>query len=144
MQVFIIGSPLDTAKSLDKKRLNKQIIECQQILNAIDGKTKSWANHPCTVQYREHKNWLINYLNTLVHYRRYIVLCDTFYLNAARICNCCANKVIPPFHTSEYIDNMKKRLYTKNNEHYKQWESLGESYENWYWVNNQWKIYKQK
>lgn len=38
---------------------------------------------------------------------------------------------------------MKKRLYTKDNEHYKQWKILGESYENWYWVNNKWKIYKQ-
>ena len=35
MQVFIIGSLLDTAMCLDKKRLNKQIIECQQILKAI-------------------------------------------------------------------------------------------------------------
>lgn len=29
MQVFIIGSPYETAKVLDKKRLNKQIIECK-------------------------------------------------------------------------------------------------------------------
>lgn len=27
MQVFIIGSAIETAMSLDKKRLNKQIIE---------------------------------------------------------------------------------------------------------------------
>lgn len=79
MQVFIIGSPLDTAKNLDRRRLNKQIIECQQILNAIDGKTKSWSNHPCTIQYREHKSWLINYLNTLIHYRRYI-MCGSVFL----------------------------------------------------------------
>lgn len=143
MQVFIIGSPLETAICLDKKRLNKQIIECQQILNAINGKTKSWSNHPCTIQYREHRNWLIHYFNTLIHYRRYIVLQDGFYLDAAKICDCCANKLIPLFHTSEYFENMKKRLYAKDNEHYKQWENLGESYENWYWVNNKWKIYKQ-
>ena len=48
------------------------------------------------------------------------------------------------FTDSSYFDNMKKRLYTKNHEHYKQWENLGESYENWYWVDNKWKIYKQK
>ena len=40
MQVFIIGSALETAQALDKKRLNKQIVECKQILNAIEGKTK--------------------------------------------------------------------------------------------------------
>ena len=32
MQVFIIGSPFETAKCLDSKRLNKQIMECGQIL----------------------------------------------------------------------------------------------------------------
>ena len=144
MQVFIIGSPLDTAKALDRRRLNKQIVECQQILNAIDGKTKSWANHPCTIQYKNNKVWLINYLNTLVHYRRYITLNDTFYLNAAYIYDCCASKLVPQFHTQEYFDNMKKRLYTKDHSHYKQFEYLGESNENWYWVDNKWKIYKQK
>lgn len=141
MQIFIIGSPLDTAMCLDKKRLNKQIIECQQILKAIWGESKAWANHPCTIQYREHRSWLINYLNTLIHYRRYIVLQNGFYLDAAKICDCCANKMIPDFHTSAYFDNMKKRLYTKNPEHYNQWENLGESYENWYWVDNKWKKY---
>lgn len=35
MQVFIVGSPLETARVLDPKRLRKQIIECQQILDAI-------------------------------------------------------------------------------------------------------------
>jgi hypothetical protein len=37
MQVFIVGSPLETAKALDNRRLNKQIIECQQILDALNG-----------------------------------------------------------------------------------------------------------
>lgn len=40
MQVFIVGSPLYTAKSLDKRRLNKQIIEYRQILDAIKGKAR--------------------------------------------------------------------------------------------------------
>lgn len=41
MQVFIIGSPLSTARALDKRRLNKQIIECEQILSALNG-AKAW------------------------------------------------------------------------------------------------------
>lgn len=136
MQVFIIGSPLDTAKNLDRRRLNKQIIECQQILNAIDGKTKSWSNHPCTIQYKKYKEWLIAYMHCL----------KAFYnkdIHKARIWNLYASDNTPNFHTSAYFDNMKRRLYTKDNEYYKQWESLGKSYENWYWVNNKWKIYKQ-
>lgn len=47
-----------------------------------------------------------------------------------------------PFKTAQILD--KRRLYTKDHEHYKQWECHGESYENWYWVDNKWKIYKQK
>ena len=38
MQVFIVGTPFSTAIHLDKKRLNKQIIECHQILDTINGK----------------------------------------------------------------------------------------------------------
>ena len=58
MQVFIIGSVIDTALSLDKKRFNKQIIEVIQIINALRGETKAWRNHPCTLQYRHHEDWL--------------------------------------------------------------------------------------
>lgn len=53
MQIFITGSPLETAEALDARRLNKQIIECRQILAAIDGTSKAWSNHPvysCTVR----------------------------------------------------------------------------------------------
>lgn len=42
MQVFIIGSPLETAMALDGARLRKQIIETQQILNALNG-AKAWS-----------------------------------------------------------------------------------------------------
>lgn len=37
MNVFIIGTPLETARALDKARLNKQIIECQQMLDEVIG-----------------------------------------------------------------------------------------------------------
>lgn len=29
MNVFVVGTPIETAMILDKKRLNKQIIECR-------------------------------------------------------------------------------------------------------------------
>ena len=56
MNVFVIGSPIETAKCLDPRRLNKQIIECKQILKAIDGETKAWANHPATKMYMKVKS----------------------------------------------------------------------------------------
>ena len=143
MQVFIIGSPLETAKALDKRRLNKQIIECEQILNAILGFSKSWANHPCTIQYREHIVWLFCYQSCLRSYMEYMSG-KVSHLSAIEKFNEVCEKCTPNFHTQDYFDNMKRRLYTKNHEHYKQWENLGESYENWYWIDNKWKIYKQK
>lgn len=148
MQVFIIGSALETAKILDKKRLNKQIIECQQILKAIWGDSKAWANHPCTIQYKDNETWLWYYYQTLTFYKNYLngILFefDVDPLETAKGKSLMADLYRPNFHTQEYFENMKRRLYTKNHEHYIQFAYLGESYENWYWVDNNWKIYKQK
>lgn len=145
MQVFIIGTPLETAKALDNRRLNKQIIECQQILNALNG-AKDWSNHPCVLQYRGHEEWLNFYLDCLVYYRYY--LCeeswgkqDSFIIKA-HFCSRFAMDLRPPFHTQEYFSQMKRRLYTKDKEHYKQWVDFGKSEENWYFVNGEWRIYE--
>lgn len=51
MQVFIIGTPLETAIALDPLRLNKQLLETQQILDALNGK-KAWSKHPAVLQYK--------------------------------------------------------------------------------------------
>jgi hypothetical protein len=48
----------------------------------------------------------------------------------------------PPFHTQEYLNQMKRRLYTKNREHYKQWAELGESEQNYYYVDGEWRVYE--
>lgn len=148
MQVFIIGSVINTAIALDKKRLNKQIIECQQIIKAIEGESYAWKNHPCTIQYKNNTTWLNNYLNCLINYQKAnsgkLGIYETSRcLELAYELSSFCDFLRPIFHTSEYFDNMKKRLYTKDHEHYKQWENLGESYENWYWIDNKWKIYKQ-
>ena len=54
MQIFLVGTVLETAKCLDNRRFNKQIIEVRQIISAIEGKTISWRNHPVTIMYKEH------------------------------------------------------------------------------------------
>lgn len=36
---------------------------------------------------------------------------------------------------------MKRRLFTKNPKHYKQWADLGFSDENWYFVDGEWRKY---
>lgn len=130
MQVFIIGTPFETAESLDKKRLNKQIIECKQILKAIDGESKAWKNHPCTKQYEKHKIWLCYYLMSLGYYKEGNKEASIRYSNYA-------NFYRPNFHTKDYFNQMKRRLYTKDKSFYNQWNFLGESNINWYYDNNE-------
>lgn len=67
MQVFIVGSPLETAMALDPKRLRKQIIEVRQILDALNGK-KAWSRHPAVLQYRGYEKWLEIYKGILMSY----------------------------------------------------------------------------
>jgi hypothetical protein len=124
MQVFIIGSPLETAKSLDNLRLNKQIIECYQILDALNG-AKAWSNHPVVLQYRGYEDWLKLYTKVLEEYR------NGNYSVAETI-----DSVIvpPPFHTEEFLNQMKRRLYTKNPQHYSQWYNFGMSFVNFYFI----------
>ena len=146
MQVFIIGSPLETAMSLSTRHLNNQVNEAKVILDALNGK-KAWSKHPCTLQYKEHQEWLKLYLLCLKDYQRSCKSGMTekekyIYFLAARLFNRKSFETTPQFHTQEYFDQMKRRLYTKDNDHYKQWSNLGESENNWYFVENEWRIYK--
>lgn len=139
MQVFIVGTPLETARALDSKRLRKQIIECRQILDVLNG-AKAWRNHPCVLQYDQALlglgyKWIELYMWCLQAYQRGDVLCTHWYSDRADAWR-------PKFHTQEYFDQMKRRLYTKDPQHYKQWADLGESDENYYYVDGQWRIYK--
>ena len=52
MQIFLpYKDVFETAKCLDNRRLNKQIIECRQILDAIDENSKASCNHPIVKMY---------------------------------------------------------------------------------------------
>lgn len=50
-----------SVKCLDNKRLNKQKVECYQILKALNGETKGWVNHPCTKMWKGYEDALITY-----------------------------------------------------------------------------------
>lgn len=131
MQIFIIGTPLETAIALDNRRLNKQIIECHQILNALNG-SNAWRNHPVVLQYRDYKDWLNLYTKVLEEYR------GGSYVVAEMIDSV---MVSPPFHTEEFYNQMKRRLYTKDSNYYSQWADLGTSNENWYYVDGKMRKY---
>ena len=134
MQIFIIGSPIETADALDKRRLRKQTIECRQILKAIAGEGKAWLNHPCVLMYREYTQWLYNYLHCLESARHEYMAANIYSINA--------DKIRPLFHTESYFDQMKRRLFAKDNECYKQWSHLGASDVNWYYVDGEWRYYR--
>jgi hypothetical protein len=146
MQVFIVGSPLETAMALDKKRLNRQIQEAKVILDALNG-TKAWSNHPCVLQYRGHEAWLMSYRDCLRYYYKATYAKNTVYGCAVDFDDCVlsnryCNLITPSFHTKAYFDQMKRRLYAKDPVHYAQWAHLGESEDNWYFVDGEWRIYR--
>ena len=145
MQVFVpFKEPLKTAQCLDNKRLNKQIIECNQLIKTIRGFSKAWMNHPVTRMY-QHKD--------LFRYMNYYVCClhnfKNGFMKDAKIYNDMAMNVLNEMKesgneilTDEFCDQHKRRLYAKNPDHYKQFEPYGATTENWYFVDGQLLVYE--
>lgn len=50
-----------TASVLDYRRLGKQRVETFQLLRALNGETKGWANHPAARMWRGHEALLALY-----------------------------------------------------------------------------------
>lgn len=143
MQIFIpYNNILDTARVMykDKKRYNKEIIECKQILHAIYGDTKAWLYHPITKMYTEHYEWLECYLKVFEEYKIFKeTICAQramYSFSQALIYSNIGNNLCPSFLTEEYCDQHKRRLFTKNPILYSQFAKYGKSEENWYIVNN--------
>ena len=125
MEILIIGTPFETAKILDNLRLQKQIIECQQILEALN-RGNTLNNHQCVLQYKEHEEWLNFYLDCLVYYQCALheeswAKQDSFIIKS-QICSRFAMDVRPAFHTQEYFNQIKRKLYMEDKEYYKQWQ----------------------
>jgi hypothetical protein len=69
MQTFMpFKSFVNTARALDNKRLNKQILECYQILNVLsnDDPHAGWRNHPAVKMWRGHELGLYDYTMVMV------------------------------------------------------------------------------
>jgi hypothetical protein len=138
MQVFIpFSSPIQVAKILDSKRRNKQIIECKQILKAINGTNEAWKNHPVVKMYSSEKSkrWLYNYMLCLDAYNR-----DD--INLMNYCGTLADRNKPDFINDKLCDQHKRRLYTKDPIFYSSFAKFGKSEDNWYIVNGEKLIYR--
>lgn len=134
MTIFIIGSVEDTADELDCKRFNKQILECQLIIDMAEGRTKP-SNHPAYLMYKDHIEWVKLYRDAFIAYReKDYPLCTLLSLHA--------EKIKPSFICPELCENFKRRLYEKDPAHYVHWEHLGQSVVNYYFVDGQWLRYE--
>ena len=138
MQVFVVGSPLETAMALSRKHLRNQINEAHVILAAIHGEGKGWIHHPVVLMYSEPRSvrWLQMYADVLEGY----LDGSTGLQMADRE----AREITPKFHTPEFIRQMKSRLYSKDKEKYERYAEYGESDCNWYWSPTQqkWLVYR--
>lgn len=129
MQVFVpYPSPIDVAKCLDRRRLRKQIIECNQILDAIDGTSDAWSHHPIVKMYEHYYSWLHAYTLCLMYF-------SDGNIDMAEYWNECADDMRPSFLDDDnFCDQHKRRLYTKAPELYPQFAAFGKSKENWYYI----------
>lgn len=50
-----------SARYLDRQRLGKQRVEVLQLLRALHGETKGWANHPAAKMWRGYEQILVQY-----------------------------------------------------------------------------------
>lgn len=66
MQTFLpFADFVHTALVLDNKRLGKQRVECVQIINALEGRSTGWRNHPAARMWADHVNALKQYYNVM-------------------------------------------------------------------------------
>lgn len=141
MTIFVVGSPYETAQALDPKRLNKQILECQWMIDMTEGKTKE-KNHPAYLMYKNNIEWVKLYQKCLSYYRDYLKHNDGSELLMSITFSNYADKIKPSFLCEELYNNFKKRLYTKNPEYYKKFESFGKTEANYYFVDGNWLKYE--
>lgn len=147
MQIFLPYTDIiNVAKCLDKRRLHKQIVECKQIIKAITGESEAWKNHPIVKMYKNNLEFVKVYLKVLEDYWELKQKNEDVDNNLGIYSsNERAKFLLPNFINNEYLATMKGRLYVKDPVHYADfahYESFG--HQNMYFVDGEWKYYKQK
>lgn len=100
-----------TAKILDFRRLGKQRVEAQQILNALNPRRKSgWKNHPAVKMWRSYSEALKLYRNIMI-----LEWVNRGYKNTMKILPVNESKIIYPdwlgsesFHSSHRSNLLRK------------------------------------
>ena len=151
MQIFLpFLDIIEVAICLDKRRLHKQIVECKQIAKAITGESQSWKNHPVTKMYQNNLGFVNAYTKVLEKYWQLYKegKDDTLIKEDIEIqsLNKEAMNLLPSFvKNEEYLNTMKGRLFIKDSVHYANLASYTQyGDKNMYFVDGEWKFYKQK
>ena len=142
MNLFIIGSPIETAKALDSERLDKQILECQLLINMSDDDTFK-LNHPVFLMYKNHMDWVRLYKSCLSNYRDYKSSGFEEFLNEAQNCSDKAEAIKPNFMCQDLYDSSKSRLYLEDENKYRCFLQYGKPSGNHYYIDGHWIKYEK-
>jgi len=105
------------ARHLDSRRLNKQIVECKQILGAIRGQT-AWSHHPIVRMWHDWPENLVAYAQCMCYEykQRYDHDHSLMLWFAAQYAD---NATKPPWLIEPLIDSHQSALVYKRPTHYK-------------------------
>ena len=127
MQVFVPYANCDkSARCLDNRRLNKQILEIVQILSANNNIDVGWKipkyikNHPCSILWKDDNEYLMTYLFCLIY--EYSLRTN----KAHNVFDLFFRSLYMPVHdtknlkhlTPEFCKNMQEILLKKDYNHY--------------------------
>ena len=131
MQIFVpYANPIKTAKCLDNRRLNKQILETIQILSANTGIDVGWKipkyiyNHPNTLLWIKDSSYLVGYLAwLLVEYKKrrnkdHKGLDILYRFFSSYILPCMFNEYTINHLTPEFCKQHQQKLLEKDKKHY--------------------------
>ena len=120
MQTFLpYRSFQKSAECLDYRRLGKQRVEAQQILNVLTGKRKGWAHHPAVLMWRGYEGALRYYIHSMI--REWV--CRGYNNTMVSPATCRDEKApVPKWLTSKFIRAHRSNLMRKDPEYYRQFK----------------------
>ncbi len=116
-----------TAKVLDYRRLGKQRVECKQILMALLGETKAWANHPVTKRWAGYERELCRYAIVICEVWRSKGYQDSllpYFQGMLDTTLAGYSDAFPPWLSFGFSQSHKALLYKKDPEHYARWYAV--------------------
>jgi len=133
MNVFMpYPNILESVKSLDTRRLNKQQIECGQILKALLSEG-AWSNHPTTKMWAVKTHILSDYIRIAkaeLSFRRDKIEIPKRIISRSLLLEQELSGWLP----EKFFVQHRRRLFTKDPIFYRSFKQCGESLVNYYFV----------